>query len=83
MIIKGFAVIVWEFIKTIMSMSGAPVALPSWFGSFSNMIATALFFFPADVWAALISSIVFWTGVNMVYALIEWILKKIPFVGME
>lgn len=44
----------------------------------ATLIAWALNFFPPDLWAFVIQSIGFWYGIMMLWAVIEWVYKKIP-----
>ena len=46
------------------------------------LLSVAMQFFPVDVWVAVFSSIVFWALVHLVYGLVNFILKLIPFVNM-
>lgn len=52
--------------------------LPSWSSDFVKMVSVSLSFFPAPVFAIVVSNIVFWLGAHMVWAIIEWLYKKIP-----
>lgn len=52
--------------------------LPSWIGSTISLLRKGMYFFPLDVWLILIANITFWLTVQMVWAVIEWLYKKIP-----
>lgn len=43
---------------------------------FKNIISFMLYFFPIDLFAVMLSSVIFWVGVQFVWAVIEFILKK-------
>ena len=47
-----------------------------------TMLYTAFQFFPSDVWATALGCIIFWAGVHFVWALINFILRLIPFLNM-
>ena len=44
---------------------------------FKNIISFMLYFFPIDLFAVMLSSVIFWVGVQFVWAVIEFILKKV------
>lgn len=46
-------------------------------GFFKNIISFMLYFFPIDLFAVMLSSVIFWVGVQFVWAVIEFILKKV------
>ena len=46
------------------------------------MFSTAFQFFPLDVWIAVFASITFWVSIQILYGVINFILKLIPLVGM-
>lgn len=54
------------------------VALPSWSIDFFKLIQTGLNFFPSDVFWVVIANIAFWLYLQMTWAIVEWIYKKIP-----
>lgn len=43
---------------------------------FKNIISFMLFFFPQDLFIAIITSVLFWVGIQFVWAVIEFIIKK-------
>ena len=45
-------------------------------GFFKNIISFMLYFFPLDLFSVMLSSVIFWVGVQFVWAVIEFILKK-------
>ena len=44
---------------------------------FKNIISVMLYFFPSELFAVMLSSVIFWGGVQFVWAVIEFILKKV------
>lgn len=54
------------------------VGLPNWITSFISFVSTGLSFFPPSVFNILIGNIAFWLTVQMSWAIIEWLYKKVP-----
>lgn len=52
--------------------------LPSWIDNTLNVLSYGLMFFPSDVFITAIVSIVGWMTAHMLWALVEWVYKKIP-----
>ena len=48
---------------------------------FINILAYGFFIFPYQLFMIFIGNMIFWLGVQMVWAVIEWIYKKIPGVN--
>ena len=72
----------WIFISFIIKMFGDEMAeIPNWYWSFQSLLQVGLKVFPPDVWVAVIGNIVFWMGIHLIWAVIEWIYKKIPGVS--
>ena len=46
--------------------------------SIATVIAYALVFFPSDVWLFGLGAVVTMMSVTLVYALLEWVWKKVP-----
>lgn len=44
----------------------------------ATLLGWALNFFPPSLWGTIILSIGFWYGIQMTWAIIEWVYKKIP-----
>ena len=81
MIIEGLFNLIFGVIIFIISFIPSGVTLPDWAISFYNLISKALYFFPPDVFTTIISVVVANTGVQFVWAIVEWVYKKIP--GVE
>ena len=52
--------------------------LPTWIDNTLNVLSYGLMFFPIDVFVTVFGSIAFWMGAHLVWALVEWVYKKIP-----
>lgn len=50
-------------------------------GALSTLLAYALYFFPIDLWVALIGNIALWLGIQSGWFVVEWTYKKIPGVS--
>lgn len=48
------------------------------FGVLLDVLGYGVYFFGANTFCMVVSSIVFWLTVDLVWAIIEWIYKKIP-----
>ena len=48
---------------------------------FIYILAYGFFIFPFELFIIFIGNMIFWLGVQMVWAVIEWIYKKIPGVN--
>lgn len=47
-----------------------------------SLLTKAMQFFPQDVWILAIGNIVFWMTVHLVWAVISFILRLIPFLNI-
>lgn len=52
--------------------------MPGWLDNTLNVLSYGLMFFPIDVFISAIGSIAFWLLAHMVWAVVEWVYKKIP-----
>lgn len=57
------------------------LAIPNYLSTFLDLVAVPLSLFPIDLWLLLISNVIFWAGVQISWAGIEWVYKKIPGVS--
>lgn len=54
------------------------VSLPNWLMYFIDFVRKGLSFFPSGVFTIIISNILFWLSLHMIWAIIEWLYKKVP-----
>lgn len=70
------------FLNAVYGLASAiPMALyelPNWALQTLKLCKIGLGIFPADVWTICIGNGVFWLAVQFVWAIIEWIYKKVP-----
>lgn len=78
MIIEGILTLIFSLVNWIISFLPQGLALPNWLTSFVSFLGTGLSFFPSNVFTILLSNVAFWLTVQMVWAIIEWVYKKIP-----
>lgn len=78
MIIESFCNILFILVNLIINLVPSGLTLPDWFFAFANLIQKALFFFPIDVFTTVISVVISCYGAQFVWAIIEWVYKKIP-----
>ena len=81
MIIKLLLEPIFFLIESIISFIPEGTSIPSWLSNTVDVLKYPMSIFPADVWIALISSVIFWYVAQMTWAIIEWIIKKIPGVN--
>lgn len=81
MIIKLLLEPIFFLIESIISIIPEGTSIPSWLSNTVHVLKYPMSIFPADVWIALISSVIFWYVAQMTWAIIEWIIKKIPGVN--
>jgi len=69
---------IFSLLKFIISFLPSGFSLPSWLSDSISVVSRGLIFFPVDVWKVLIGNILFWLYAQLVWAIIEWIYRKIP-----
>lgn len=78
--IKGVLDLFFGLITSLLDLLPAadfsPVFDNAVVGFFKNIIGLMLFFIPKDAFIVIISSVVFWVGLQFVWAVVEFILKK-------
>lgn len=74
---------VFWFIDFFIKLVPDGFLLPPWGVEFVNIISKGLAFFPSDVWTIAIGNIILWSGVYLVDSIAVFILRKIPFLGIE
>lgn len=47
-----------------------------------SLLSVAFQFFPIDVWVAVFGSITFWVTAHLLYAIINFVLRLIPFASI-
>lgn len=52
--------------------------MPTWVDNTLNVLSYGLMFFPSDVFAISLGSIIFWLVAQLAWAIVEWVYKKIP-----
>lgn len=70
------------FAKGIIAILPVLTYIPNSIVSTLDLILKAMQFFPVDVWIIVIGNIVFWISLQLVWALISFILRLIPFLDM-
>lgn len=81
MIIKAICNPVFSLLIMLCNNISISIDTPNWITSTLSLISKALIFFPADVWSVVIGNVLFWTSLHFVWAIIEWVYKKIPGVN--
>lgn len=72
----------WLFVAWLAGLEfNVFTTIPAWYPYFRNLAKVGLSVFPLDVWVIVLGNIVFWLGVHLAGAVIEWIYKKIPGVS--
>lgn len=70
------------FAKGIIAILPVLTYIPNSIVSTLDLLLKAMQFFPLDVWIMVIGNIVFWISLQLVWALISFILRLIPFLDM-
>lgn len=78
MILKAICNPIFALLVALCSNISINIDTPNWITNTLSLISKALIFFPADVWVVVIGNILFWTSLHFVWAIIEWVYKKIP-----
>ena len=78
MIIEAICSVFFLAVRTFIAYLSVPFRLPEWIADAASIIGIGLLVFPIDVWAGVIGSVISWAGVHFVWAIIEWVYKKIP-----
>ncbi len=67
-------------VRGILSIIPILTYIPSSIADTITLLVKGMQFFPFDVWLICISSFVFWITVHLVYGLINFIIRLIPFL---
>lgn len=82
MIIELICTPLLVFAKGIIAIFPVLTYIPNSIVSTTDLLFKAMQFFPSDVWIMVIGNIVFWITLHLVWAVINFILRLIPFVNM-
>lgn len=79
MIIEGLFNLIFFTIEFIITLLPVPVLnLVDGTSGLATILAYGLFFFPADIWVCVIMLGVTMLTTGLLWAIIEWVYKKIP-----
>lgn len=78
MITEGVLDLIYEFLLVIIDSLPQVGDLPGWIDNTLNVLSYGLQFFPTDVFVSFIVSVSFWMSAHMIWAVVEWVYKKIP-----
>lgn len=81
MIIKLLLEPIFFLIESIIYFIPEGASIPSWLSFTVDILKYPMSIFPADVWILMISNVSFWYMAQMTWAIVEWIIKKIPGVN--
>lgn len=70
------------FSKGVVLMLPVLTYIPNSIVSTLDLILKAMQFFPLDVWIMVIGNIVFWITLHLIWAIVHFILRLIPFLNM-
>ncbi len=82
MIIELMCMPLLIFSKGIIGIIPVLTYIPTSIVNTTELLIKAMQFFPSDVWIMVIGNIVFWITVHLIWAIIQFILKLIPFINM-
>lgn len=79
MITEGVLSIIFSIVYDIASaIPDTLYKLPDWGVQALKLLRTGLGIFPTDVWIVCIGNGTFWLVIQFIWAIIEWLYKKIP-----
>lgn len=81
MIIELLCTPVFLLIKGLIQLIPVAFQIPNWLADLISLLIKGMQFFPPDVWAIAIGNIIFWLLLQFIWAIIEWVYKKIPGVN--
>lgn len=81
MIIELICMPIFFIINSAINTIPLAFKLPNWLADVLGLLIKAMQFFPLDVWVIVIGNILFWLVLHFVWAVIEWVYKKIPGVN--
>ena len=85
MLIQMILTPIWSIINGLISLLGGFFGEFTWsVGNFDvllDLLGYGVYFFGTTTFCMVVSNIAFWLTVDMVWAIVEWIYKKIPGVS--
>lgn len=78
MIIELLCTPIFLLINGVIAVIPAMFQMPNWLADLLSMLLKAMQFFPIDVWVICIGNISFWLSLHFIWAILEWLYKKIP-----
>lgn len=78
MIVEVVLGVLMDCVNWIIAFLPSIESLPSWVTDTITLISFGLQIFPVDVWIVLLIHLVLWTGGSYIWAVVEWVYKKIP-----
>lgn len=79
MIIEGLFNLFFGIVDLVLDLlPDFNIDLGGGFEAFMELLSYALYFFPSDLWTAIIVNVVIWLFGAITWSIIEWIYKKIP-----
>lgn len=78
MIIELLVSPIFALIKGLISLIPQSYDLPNYITDVFSLLVKASEFFPMDMFVLCIGNIGFWLAVHFVWAIVEWVYKKIP-----
>lgn len=73
----------FAIVEFFISLLPSDMQIPQWGTDFLNLLGVGLSFFPTDVYIFAITTICFWSSVYLIDSICVFILRKIPFLGVE
>jgi hypothetical protein len=81
MIVELIMALVFTLLSVTINMIPDFMVVNADFGMLVAFLSRGFIIFPPQVWVIAITNIVFWLGVQMWWAIIEWVYNKIPGVN--
>ena len=78
MIFEALLTPIFFIIESLISFFPTPLTIPDWGIACIDLISKGLSLFPPDVWWTCIGNVAFWMYLQLGWAIIEWIYKKLP-----
>lgn len=71
----------WFMVYALIGMLPVAESFPSGFGAVTNIIGYGCAIVGTEFFMAILGNIIFWLTVQLAWALVEWIYKKVPGVN--